>query len=147
MIMETSTIGCQGGVLEYIWLPPPPPPPKHTPWSNHQHLPEHAIDMCIMHTRTRTDTRTHAHAHTHIHTPTGKAFRLWSLLFDEGCMKTKVKCISTKMEFSTWITRMPCVLKVWNLSKGNDLLVQMLALNAFDLCRNKSDQQLYNIIA
>ena len=69
------------------------------------------------HTHTHGHTRTHAHAHTHIHTPTGKAFRLWSLLFDEGCMKTKVECICTKMEFSTWITRMPCVLKVWNLSK------------------------------
>ena len=85
--------------------------------------------------------RTHAHPCTQ----TGEVFRLQSLLFDFQLYKMRsawrLKMNVQKSEFSTWNTRMPCVLKVMNCVKGNDLLtIKLLVLNAFDLCRNKSDQ-------
>ena len=62
-------------------------------------------------------------------------------------METEIECTKIGIFYLKYSYAM-CIKSSELCQKGiNDLLTKMFALNAFDLCRNKSDQQLYNIIA
>ena len=121
-----------------------------------------------------THTHTHTHTHTYIQTSKVKIFQMSqcrcpnqapattrqhsgrqdtrTVFFDfQLCLKRgawRLKFNVQERNFLFCMTQMACVICLELCQNGNDLLTQMLRVEcSHHLCRNKSGQQLHNVIA